>query len=309
MAARLWRAILAAAVLSAVLLATLLARATGLGPAGTALLALALLPGLPLLFVATTAILARAADDVAAPRPARLHHALGMLLGESLHLWAAMLRMSARRTRPGSDGTAATAAPAGARPVLLLHGVLCNAGVWRPLRSRLRAAGLGPVCAVSVEPLLQDIDAQAREVAPRLLALQRRCAGAPVAVVAHSMGGLVARALLRALGPDPFACIVTIATPHRGTRLARLPTHAPALRQMQPDSEWLRALNAAPAPTPGVPMACVYSLEDNLLGPATTARLPAAASFELRGLGHFGLLGDRRALAAILDALARGGNR
>jgi pimeloyl-ACP methyl ester carboxylesterase len=71
-----------------------------------------------------------------------------------------------------------------------------------------------------------------------------------VDVVAQSMGGLVAR--YAALPPPDgqgrrlrIARLFTISTPHRGARLACLPTLHPLHRSMRPDSPIVAALQAA----------------------------------------------------------------
>lgn len=192
----------------------------------------------------------------------------------------------------------------GARPVLLLHGILCNARVWCALRKRLREAGYGPVEAPDIEPLLADIDLQARGVTPQLLALQNRCGGQSVLIVAHSMGGLIARALLRDLGTAAIRGIVTVATPHHGTVFVRgLPWQATA--QMSRRSAWLSTLNAEQEGRFSVPVASIFSRDDNLVAPAESANLPGAENLVLSGVGHLGLLRSHHALDCIMATLSR----
>ena len=90
-------------------------------------------------------------------------------------------------------------APAAA-PVLLLHGVLCNAGAMYGLRGDLVARKLGPVYALSYGPPLASIDGFADQVAAKIDAILGATGAARVAIVGHSMGGLVARAYLRRYG-------------------------------------------------------------------------------------------------------------
>ena len=123
-------------------------------------------------------------------------------------------------------------------------------------------------------------------------------------IVAHSMGGLVARALLRELGPSAIRRIVTIASPHHGTAVVRgLPW--PNTRQMSPVSPWLRALNAAQEGRFAVPVTSIYTAEDNMVVPVESARLQGAESTELRGIGHLGMVRSRRALDSVIAALSR----
>jgi len=190
-----------------------------------------------------------------------------------------------------------------ARPVLLLHGILCNARVWDGVRQRLYAAGFGPVEAPDIEPLLADIDLQAHRVMPQLLALQSRSDGAAVTIVAHSMGGLIARALLRDLGPAAIRCIVTLASPHHGTALVRgLPWTC--MQQMSRRSPWLLSLNARQEGHFAVPIASIFTRDDNLVTPAGSARLIGAENHMLRGIGHMGLLHSRVALDCLVQTLS-----
>jgi triacylglycerol esterase/lipase EstA (alpha/beta hydrolase family) len=116
------------------------------------------------------------------------------------------------------------------------------------------------------------------------------------------MGGLVVRAALRLVASDDIAQIVTLGSPHHGSLLAHLLPGLP-WRQMQPDSEWLAALNAAQEGRMPVPLTCIYSLNDNLVTPARSAVLEGAKRVELRGLGHLSLLSARTATDCTVAAL------
>jgi pimeloyl-ACP methyl ester carboxylesterase len=296
MAARFWRWVLSVVVLLAATVAGALALTFSLA-AWTALwIAVAILLAMPVLFAAASLAAAGAWSP-----PGRSWSAAGgavrAVLSEAVHFGLAILRMC---TDPRQRPPAPAADPP--RPVLLIHGIVCNRGVWQAVQRRLQAAQLAPIGAVNLEPLFDDIELQAQRVEPEVLALQRQCSGARVIVVAHSMGGLVARALLRRVGPGVISRIVTIGSPHHGTMLAR-GLNWPATRQMAPESPWLGALNASQEGAFAIPVTSIYSLEDNLLAPARTARLRGAQWQEMRGLGHFGLLNSRRSLDAIMAAL------
>jgi triacylglycerol lipase len=225
-------------------------------------------------------------------------------VSESLHFLHVQLAMSAPRERTTRHKSAIEPAQ---RPLLLLHGILCNHAVWRRLGKRLATAGFAPIAAPDFEPLDAGIDVYRTCAERELLALHRQCR-APVAIVAHSMGGLVARSLRATLGPEVISAVITVAAPHHGTALARcLPLVA--ARQMRPDSEWLAALNATQEDRFPVPLTSIHGRDDNLVVPAESAVLRGAESCELPGLGHFGLLRSRRAREAIVDALVRHAGR
>jgi pimeloyl-ACP methyl ester carboxylesterase len=300
MAARFWRWILGLALALAVASGAFASRALSLPPLTVPAIALGVLLAIPVAFVTLSFLIAQmVADDVEAPGRAR--NVARALLSEICEFIVAVLAMStAHPRRPAHPLPAA----GGVRPVLLLHGILCNGRVWRALQSRLHAVGFGPVEALDVEPLLADLEIQTRRVALQLLALQNRCHGERVVIVAHSMGGLIARLLLRDLGAAVIRRIVTIASPHHGTALVRGLTW-PNTRQMSRGSPWLHALNAAQEGRFSVPIASIYTREDNLVAPADSARLQGAELHELRGVGHLGILRSRRALERVITTLSQ----
>ncbi len=213
--------------------------------------------------------------------------------------WRMALEPFARNRERRDDRT-------GSNPVLLLHGVLCNRAVWSYIRRRLLAAGFAPVVAIDLEPTLGSIDAQAVSAMRALEALQKTCNLKPVIVITHSMGGLVARAAIRTLTPAQitasFAALITLATPHHGSELARLlPGTAP--KQMAPGSSWLVALNQAQQGAMPVPVISIYSHDDNLVAPRVNMRLPGAESLGLPGLGHFAMLMSARVWRELSRAL------
>jgi pimeloyl-ACP methyl ester carboxylesterase len=116
------------------------------------------------------------------------------------------------------------------------------------------------------------------------------------------MGALVARAYLQRHGAARVAALVTLAAPHHGTQVARIALGRNA-RQMQPDSEWLRCLNAGPIPP--IPVASIWTVDDEILAPPDTSRLPGARETILSGLGHMAVAFSPAVLACVEAELAR----
>jgi pimeloyl-ACP methyl ester carboxylesterase len=218
--------------------------------------------------------------------------------GEPLFLAMAELSM-AFKLRP----RATHSGPATRGPLLLVHGFACNSGVWHWLTPALRATGYGPIRAVDLETLAADLDSLARALARELTEFHRAQGNEPVTVLAHSMGGIVCRAALREVEPRMMRRLVTLATPHHGTRIARL-LDQPPVAQMRMDSAWLSLLNAQQEGRLAVPMTCVYCPDDELVAPARSAEFAGARPLPLAGCGHFGLLVSRRAVEQWLPALA-----
>jgi predicted alpha/beta hydrolase family esterase len=194
----------------------------------------------------------------------------------------------------------------GSNPVLLLHGVLCNRAVWSFIRRRLLGVGFGPVIALNLEPTLSSIDVQAVAVARALEALQEERCAAPVIVISHSMGGLVARAAIRTMTSEQIAeriaALITVATPHYGSDMARLFRGA-AAQQLVPGSSWLVGLNKAQWSAMQMPVVSIYSHDDNLVAPRDSAVMPGAEARGLNGLGHFSLLMSGRVWRELRQAL------
>jgi pimeloyl-ACP methyl ester carboxylesterase len=265
------------------------------------MLAIAIFLGMPAITLGASFIPALAAAQGGGRWASRCVWTARAASSEGLELGRAIFAMilSPRRRSAQED---CAAGGRNARPILLIHGIVCNRAVWRPWYQHLQAAGFAPVRAVDLEPLFGDIDAYAGCVAQELRSMQTRCGGARVTILAHSMGGLVARAALCMVGPDVIRQIVTLGSPHHGTVIARrLPWRL--ARQMRPGSPWLRALKARQAPPFAVPVTSIYSLQDNVILPARSAALAGARLYELQGLGHMGLVGSRRSIDCTVAAL------
>lgn len=189
----------------------------------------------------------------------------------------------------------------GRRGVLLIHGFFCNRGVWNRWLQRLTALNV-PTVAVNLEPLFGSIDnyVPVIDVAVRTL---ERCTGLPPLVVAHSMGGLALRRWW-AVQADPARVqwALTIATPHRGTWLARFGTTRNA-RQMRQHSQWLLALAASEPASRAGRFTCFFGNCDNIVFPPSNATLPGADNRHLAGVPHVHMVDHDTPWQALLEQL------
>lgn len=222
--------------------------------------------------------------------------------------WVALdvfaLRQPWARRAPGAQAPSA-APPPGEHPlpVLLVHGYLCNHRVWDELAAALRARGHW-VLAVDLEPVFSDIDAYSATLEAGARALLAACPSRQLAVVAHSMGGLAARAWLRAQGDARVATVLTLGSPHQGTALARA-THTPNGAQMRPGSAWLGNLAASESAKRRAKLHLAWSSHDNVVFPAHAQGLEGSPTQRFDGLGHLQLCRDRAVHAWIFDQLAQ----
>jgi triacylglycerol lipase len=294
------------------LAATVLAALAWLGwalPAGVAPWAvamgvlLALLPMAPVLALEFL-LLAVWGRDPAAPRASAVD-LLRAWAGEVLASW----RVFSRDQPLFANAEPDVPATPGRTGVLLVHGYFCNRGVWRPWLPRLRALGV-PCTALTLEPAFGRIDDWVPAIAQAVAELQRRTGRAPL-VVAHSMGGLAVRAWLAAQ-PDAVAAdarvrhVITIATPHQGTWMARF-GHTANARQMRIGGRWLASLAATEAPARAARFTCFFGHADNIVFPATTATLPGADNRHLPAVAHVAMVQHPAVWAEVLRQLSTGG--
>jgi triacylglycerol lipase len=114
------------------------------------------------------------------------------------------------------------------------------------------------------------------------------------------MGGLAARAYLDRHGAGRVAKLITLATPHHGTWLARLGIGRDA-RQMQPGSTWLSALKPVAADLPAL---AIWSPVDNFVAPQESARLDGTPEMMVPDVGHLSMLFSPAVLAILVRELS-----
>jgi len=218
-----------------------------------------------------------------APRPSWRELA-GAWLGETLTAPLVFCWRQPFRSDTFPDETSLQAAVRGRRGIVFIHGFFCNRGFWAPWLKQLQGSGHAYV-AINLEPPFSSID----DYAPLIDAAVRRVeevTGLPPLLVCHSMGGLAARAWLRAMkAEDRVHHVVTLGTPHRGTWLARF-SRLPNGRQMQLAGQWHRELDVGMPPHRHTLFTCWYSNCDNIVFPSATATLPGADNRLLCGVAH-----------------------
>ena len=191
----------------------------------------------------------------------------------------------------------------GIAPVVLLHGYGCNSGYWSHLIPLLEAAGISHA-SIDLEPLTAAIDDYVPQVARGIDALCAASGAGQVLVIAHSMGGLVARAYLRAHGASRIAHIITLGTPHHGTALADLgPGRNAVQMRLLAANTWLQALAASETLATRALITSIYTHHDNIVVPQTSGELPGARNLDIGGVGHVALARNTRVLALVVDEI------
>ncbi|MDJ0847982.1 MAG: alpha/beta fold hydrolase [Myxococcota bacterium] len=187
------------------------------------------------------------------------------------------------------------------RTLVFVHGLAANRSSFLALQTVLRLAGHRRQVAVSF-PTRGSIESLALALRREL---ERRIGGGRIDLVAHSMGGLVARFYLQQLGGTRRVDrLVTLGTPHRGTHAASfLPL--PLVRQLLPDGPFIRHLNALPPPA-RTRVTSIVAGRDLLVQPVESAACPFGEVRRLDELGHLELLFRPEVFVEVVSALRAG---
>jgi hypothetical protein len=192
------------------------------------------------------------------------------------------------------------------RPVFVLGGLLDGGlvSLWaQDLRRLVPAEQAAWVIPVTFATAL-SFEAAATTLHAAVAAARTRLSWqGPVDVVAHSMGGLVARFAASTDGELrlPVERLFTVGTPHRGARLAVLPAVHPLARGLRADGAFVRDL-----PSPTFPIVPYVLAPDGFVGADNAAppgELPWWLPCQPGRAAHIGALADPRLLADIARSL------
>lgn len=129
------------------------------------------------------------------------------------------------------------------RPILIVHGYLHNSSAAHVLRARLKTAGFTHIYAVSLGSPFKSIQEFAKIVQEKAQAIAKETGRADLALVGHSMGGLVSTYYATQLDTEKTVKqVITLATPGQGTVMANFGIGECAT-QMMYQSDFTKRLN------------------------------------------------------------------
>jgi hypothetical protein len=216
------------------------------------------------------------------------------ILAGHLLLYPSGIAQERRGPAPALPADGAAQLPAEAKPpVVLLHGFIDNRSVFVLLRRSLAQHGRQQIESLNYSPLTCDIRTAAELLGRHIEEICERTGAQRVDVVGHSLGGLIARYYVQRLGGDTrVRTLVTLGTPHSGTRVAPLANAHPIVRQMRPGSPVLEELTR-PAPGCRTHFVSFWSDLDHVMDPLESACIDhpdlTAQNVRVTGIGHLAL--------------------
>jgi triacylglycerol lipase len=186
-------------------------------------------------------------------------------------------------------------ARAGEDVVVLVHGFLASAGVFRPMRARLEREAGAHVATFTHAP-----GVGIRRIARRLGALVDRLpAGTRITVVGHSLGGVVARWYVQELaGHARVARTISLGSPFGGIDVPPLLVGA----DLHEQSSLLRRIRDR-AHLCGVPHTSIVAEDDSVVVGVETASLGFGDVVVVPKRGHNALLFCERVAGLVIDSV------
>jgi predicted alpha/beta hydrolase family esterase len=181
--------------------------------------------------------------------------------------------------------------------ILFQHGYAHSGAVWSRTARELERKGYR-VYTID-QPTFAPIDTMADRLALRIQEVLRATGAAKLTLVAHSMGGLIARAYLRRHGGAALARAITIGSPHHGTHHAVLARGTNG-QQMRIGSDWLKQLARERI---NVPFTSIYSVHDTVISPQSSSHLDGVQNIVLHDIGHVSMPSGTATRGVLLDVL------
>ena len=194
------------------------------------------------------------------------------------------------------------AAATGLLPLILIHGLYNSAAAWLPLGLRLRRAGF-PLSTCSYRSFFTSPQRITLLIEQHVRAVEAAFPWQKPILVCHSLGGLLARRwLLAPENPPRIAGLLTLGTPHQGSKIAALGPGSLA-ENILPDAPFIRELQQAP-PLDGLFCTALVSPVDEIVLPASNLLPPRGWNLRLtRRVGHFNMLLCPDTAALVLQEL------
>ncbi|MFI6035985.1 esterase/lipase family protein [Streptomyces sp. NPDC051315] len=242
------------------------------------------------------------------------------ILGGLAAVTAALTLFSAASTASAA-GSVPTAAPAASAaqaadaavqplststPVVFVHGYTGSASNWVTAMSVFRLNGWSSsnLFAYEYDSYGNNVT-NAQGLAAFVNNVKARTGASKVAIVNHSMGGLVSQYYLKVLGGNAnVSHLASIAGANHGTTYAGACLIYTTCQQMYPGSSFIAQITAGDETPGSTRYATWYSACDGIIIPYTSTRLDGATNNNVLCQTHIGFLADTGVLGEIARFVA-----
>ena len=201
-----------------------------------------------------------------------------------------------------SPHTKAHVAPT-ARPVLLVHGFGGTKSSWTVIARALSDRDI-TVDAITYSPLGNSVEQLADELVAAVERTRSQTGADKVHLVGHSLGGVViAQAFADGGLVGLVDTVITLGSPFGGSPWAALLPFGDLLRALRSGSPLLRRLASAPEPDGVRWLAVTAALDIIVPGPRSVPAHTDVETITVDGIGHLGMLINRRVVDFIVAAL------
>ncbi len=192
-------------------------------------------------------------------------------------------------------------------PVILVHGYGGNSANFLLMQWRLKWRGWSNVYSVSYTPPHINARKLSQQVVDHVERILNATGAEKAHLVCHSMGGPLARYALKNLGlAGKVDKVITLGSPHYGSRVAALFPPVGAAAQLRYNSPFIRELANEETCPGGARYFSLYSNLDNFILPSSAAVLHGAEeNVHVPYLGHASLLYSTRMLEEVERCLLK----
>jgi pimeloyl-ACP methyl ester carboxylesterase len=177
--------------------------------------------------------------------------------------------------------------PGSGTPVVMLPGFTENAGAMWWFARKLERRGFRPIL-LDFPSTFHRLETNVGFLGMRLKQLRAATGYDKIAIVAHSMGGVIARAHMLSNPDHGVLTLIAIASPFRGTHMARLGAafrFGSSSLDMMPNSEF--ALRFPPTAMASAPIHTIVGCQENIVSPMWSCVLPGCDTYVLSlPVGH-----------------------
>ena len=192
------------------------------------------------------------------------------------------------------------------RVIVFVHGYGGSRGNFIPMQSYFRLRGYSNTISIGFHDTsrIESMADELRSTLRSLILINQIKPGA-IDIIAHSLGGIITRVMLEDRDLRPYiGNLVTLATPHSGSALARY-LDTPICRGLLPGSDLLKTLKKQKGwGTQTMPrLTSFWTPKDCILIPAESARLEGATNICAEDCTHVSFLLKPRAWDQIIQAI------